>query len=328
MANVHIAIKTLQAIDRMINLDQGAAFRQWGGRVLPHIGDAYRADEEPFRSHMGASLLGGECGRAIWYSFRWATKGDHSGRILRLFNRGHLEEGRFIAALLTISCQVIQQDENGKQFRISFADGHGGGSGDGVIIDVPDLAPGTPALGEFKTHGDMSFIELAGPLKEWRLHVEDPDKNPFKGKGVREAKFEHYVQMQLYMRKMGLAVALYVAVNKNTDDLYAELVPLDSIIADQFLERGEKLVPMETPPEKINKSPGFFKCRFCDHRPVCHLKQAPAVNCRTCQHIQRGPNGTWECTQPDYVAETGITTLPKEVQFTGCTRYEKSKVYE
>ena len=324
MAKVFIAINTLQAIDRMINLDQGAAFRQWEGRVLPHIGDAYRADEEPFRSHMGASLLGQECGRAIWYSFRWATKGDHSGRILRLFNRGHLEEGRFIAALLTIGCQVIQQDANGKQFRISFGDGHGGGSGDGVIIGCPDLQADTAALAEFKTHGDSSFIELAGPLKEWRLHVEDPIKNPFLGKGVREAKFEHYVQMQLYMRKMGLAIAIYIACNKNTDDLYAEIVTLDTIIADQFFERGEKLVPMETPPEKINKSAGFYKCRFCDHRPVCHLKQAPAVNCRTCQHIQQRGNGEWHCTCPF----NDIRLLSKEQQFAGCADYEKSKVYE
>jgi len=318
MGNVTIALKTLQQIDRMIHEDQGARYRGWLGKVMPHIGDAYRTDEDGHRTHMGASLLGQECARAIWYNFRWATKSNFDGRLLRLFNRGHLEEARFIAALLMVGCEVFQQDANGKQYRISFADGHAGGSGDGVALHLPDLPQGTAALCEFKTHGEKSFIELAGDLKAWRSHVEG--KGPFLGKGVREAKTEHYVQMQLYMRKMGLPVALYAAVNKNTDDLYMELVPLNSELADQFLARGEKLVWMDQPPEKLNASPGFFKCRFCDHKPVCHLKAAPDRNCRTCVYSDPAPGAKWTCRLHDSVIE-------KDVQLTGCKDYEVSRIY-
>lgn len=289
---VYPATKTLQAIDAAIAADQGAAYRGWLGKVIMHIGDAYRDQNEGHRTHMGASLLGGECPRSIWYGFRWATKSNFGGRLLRLFNRGHLEEARFIAILLTIGCQVYQQDENGKQYRISFAEGHAGGSGDGVVIGLPDLEPNQPALCEFKTHNDKSFKKL-------------------KEVGVREAKFEHYVQMNLYMRKMGIPVALYMAVNKNDDDLYAEIVPMNSEIADQFIDRGTKLVWMELPPEKLNKSPGFFLCKWCNHRDVCHLNAKPDTNCRTCVHSKPVADAKWFCTLHN-------KELTKEDQFAAC----------
>src|SRR3546814_7080313 len=64
------------------------------------------------------------------------------------------------------------------------------------------------------------------------------------------AKPEHYTQMQLYMRKMGLTVALYVAVCKNTDDLYMEIIYLNPEYADQYLDRGDMLVWRETRSEE------------------------------------------------------------------------------
>lgn len=315
---VRIAHETLKAIEEKIQADQGAKFRMHLGQVIPHIGDAYRSEEESFRSHLGASILGGECGRAIWYSWRWVTKAKFPARILRLFNRGHLEEARFIALLLLVGAEVYQQDANGKQFRISFADGHGGGSGDGVAINLPGFQPGNPTLLEFKTHGEKSFIELAGKLDDWRKHVENPQKYPFTGKGVRDAKFEHYVQMNVYMRKMGIPVALYGAVNKNTDDLYLEIVVLDFAIADQFIARGENLIATQEPPDRLSESPGFWKCRFCDHRQVCFRLPGATVerNCRTCIYSQPASDGTWLCGKYDSV-------IPMETQVTGCQSYEK-----
>lgn len=300
MSNIVLATKTLEAIEDVVFKDQGATYRGWLGKVIGHVGDAYRDTEESFRSHLGASLIGKICAREIWYGFHWATKPSFSGRMLRLFNRGHLEEARFLALLLSIGCQVYQQDEHGKQFRIRAEGGHFGGSGDGVVIGLPDLAPGTPALVEFKTHGEKSFKELAS-------------------KGVQEAKFEHYIQMQVYMRKMGLAVALYLAVNKNNDELYGEIVTLDVIIADQFLDRAAKIIWMTSPPAMINKSVGWFDCKFCDQKPVCKMKKEPEVNCRTCDFSLPAEDAQWHCGKTN-------SMIPKEVQLVGCESYIKSSV--
>lgn len=305
---VHRATKTLQAISQAIEADQGGKFRQFLEKVIPHMGDAYRGEDSPFRKHLGASVLGTECGRAVWYGFRWATVPHFDARMLRLFNRGHLEEARFIAMLLTIGVQVWQQDENGKQFRISGVGGHFGGSGDGIGMGIPDLPPDLAALLEFKTHNDNSFKELSA-------------------KGVREAKFEHYVQMQTYMRKMGLTVALYMAVNKNNDEIWAELVYLDPAFADQFIDRARVIILAKEPPSKIGKSVAWFGCKWCDHKTVCHLGGAPARNCRTCVHSLPSEDGCWECTCPDVKVEAEAQgwedpiVLDKAAQLAACNHY-------
>lgn len=297
-----LATLTMKAINETIERDQGASFRGWLGKVIPHIGDAYRAEDGGHRSHMGASVIGGDCARAIWYGFRWATKKKFDARILRLFNRGHLEEARFIALLLMIGCEVYQQDKDGNQFRIHDAGGHFGGSGDGVVIGLPDLAPGQTAVAEFKTHSEKSFKDV-------------------QAKGVRESKFEHFVQMNVYMRKMGIACALYMAVNKNTDEIHAEIVHLDVSVADQFIDRGRVLVFEVQPPKKLSDSPGYYKCRFCDHRPVCQLKAKPDRNCRTCRYSVAVEDGTWSCGLKH-------TTIDKVLAQTGCSEYDVSGVYE
>lgn len=298
---IYQATKTLLAIEECIRADQGSSFRGWLGKVIPHIGDAYRQNDDPFRSHMGASQIGNDCPRQIWYGFRWAMAPKFSGRALRLFNRGHLEEARFIAMLLMIGVKVYQQDEKGNQFRVSDAGGHFGGSGDGIAVGVPDLDPETQALCEFKTANDKSFKAM-------------------KKSGVKESKFEHYVQMNVYMRKMGIAVALYMVVNKNDDELYAELVPLDAEIADQYVNRGVKLVYADVEPERINNSPGWYQCKWCDFRPVCHLGQKPETNCRTCQYANPMEDGTWKCKnfESDFYG-----TIDKQRQLLGCNKYRR-----
>lgn len=344
--NITLAYRTLEAIERHVRADQGATFRGHLAKVMPHIGDAYRAEKETFRTHLGSSVIGRPCLREIWYGFHWATPSDHEGRMQRLFNRGHMEEGRFIALMLTIGVQVFQQDANGKQFRISEFGGHFGGSGDGVVIDIPDLAPGQAALSEFKTHNDKSFIKLAG--KNWGKFLASAlDKSlpaeVFEGEGVRAAKYEHWIQMQTYMRKMGLAVAIYFAVNKNDDHIYAELVQLDSRAADGAVERARQVIISSGAPSKIpNASPGWHVCRFCDHRPVCHKigGAVPARNCRTCIHaepvLEGNFAGRWQCNNKErqmtmlFGPKPGISSpgedfsLTKERQLIGCNLYSKN----
>lgn len=320
-----LATNTMKAVVDAINADGGNSFRLWEGRVIPHLGDAYRADEDSFRSHLGASVIGGPCDRALWYSWRWAHKGKPTGkakeaddagyaRMVRLWNRGHLEEGRFIALLLMIGVQVYQQDEKGNQFRVSFFGGHMGGSGDGVLLGVPDVPPGVPCLGEFKTHSDESFKEL----------VE---------KGVRLAKPEHYVQMQIYLRGMGLVYALYVAVNKNTDELHMEIVQYDGETDARFLERGRRIIfSMTAQPRMRSASPTFWKCKYgCDMAPVCWQTVQPARNCRTCQFVEFNEDGSVRCTnetQHEIRNWPGVVPLDKPAQLAGCELYQLAQVFK
>jgi len=292
----YLAEQTLKAIEDAINADQGSSFRYFSGQILPQIKDAYDPDNTPFRSHLGASLIGGTCDRALWYGFRWYFVPNHQGRLVRLFNRGHLEEGRFIAALMTIGVQVYQSDANGKQYRISDCDGHFGGSTDGIAIGIPEY-PQHYVLTEYKTHGEKSFKKL-------------------QSEGLKAAKFEHFVQMQTYMNKLNIDIGLYLAVNKNTDELYGEFIELNRNIAQIYTERASSIIHARTPPKKINKSPAWYECKFCDFKDICHNGAQPAVNCRTCMWSIPVENAEWQCLKYN-------CKLTKEQQLMGCQTWEQ-----
>lgn len=293
---MRLATKTMLAIEDALQKDQGSSFREHLGNLMPLANDAYSTKEDPWRDHLGASVIGRECARELWYSFRWTTLKKFDGRMLRLFNRGHLEEPRFIAMLLMIGCQVWPTDADGTQIRISGHKGHFGGSLDGVAQGIPDL-PDIPVLTEFKTHSEKSFLKL-------------------KDDGVMSAKWEHFVQMQMYMGKMTLTWALYAAVNKNTDELHLELVQFDRAQYERYLDRSVKLIEAKEPPPKINESPGWFKCKFCDHADVCHGAGIPARNCRTCVYSQPVDNGKWLCHLKPEPAD-----ISSAAQRVGCDAY-------
>lgn len=316
MSSPVIAHATLKAIEDAINVDGGARFRTLLRPLMPLAEDAYRGEDSPFRKHLGASLIGRECAREAWYGFRWASKPSFPARILRLFNRGHLEEPRMVALMQLIGCTVWQFDAEGKQYKIADHNGHFGGSIDCALQGIPEFPLPTPILGEFKTHGDKSFVKLAG--KNWRAHRSNPTKQPFDGEGVRKTKFEHYVQMQLYMGKMGLPWALYLAVNKNDDELYAELVEYDLAICEAFTRRAADVIRAIDPPAKISNDPAWFTCKMCNRNDICHRKATPARNCRTCFHSSPGQNGDWICDHDEQIA----TTLDEAAQLRGCNLYE------
>jgi len=232
-----------------------------------------------FRRHLGASLIGHPCSRYGWYVFRWAKAVRHRARLLRLFDRGELKEQRFVRWLRDAGVHVVTHDPNtGKQYRVSDHDEHFGGSLDAALFDTPDF-PATWVLGEFKTHNAKSFKELTQ-------------------KGVKAAKFQHYVQMQIYMHYTGMPFAIYFAICKDDDALHIEVVEYAPEVAEMYIERAGKIIRSTVPPERVaNASPGWFLCSWCDFKDICFDDAPMAVNCRTCKYSSPREQGTWACQQ-------------------------------
>ena len=247
------------------------------------------------RPHLGASEIGRPCDRALWYSFRWATKKQFPGRILRLFDTGFREEARFLEELRGIGVEVYDRDPVTKlQHRFSAVDGHFGGSCDAIARGLPE-APKTWAVVEFKTHGAKSFSDLT--------------KN-----GVEESKPEHYAQMQVYMGLAELDRALYLAVNKDTDELHSEWIHFDKDVFAALLQRAEKIIRADEPPLGISTDPAWWQCKFCDHSEVCFAQKAGAKNCRTCVHSTPAADAKWTCAAQK-------RELPVAEQRIGCRQH-------
>ena len=277
MAKVVIASKLLALISNTISNDQGASFRQALETIIPKMDDAYRGHDDPFRSHLGASLIGKKCKRELAYGFKWTKIPSFESRILRLFNRGHLEEARFIAMLIAAGIDVWYETEDGGQFRVIDIEGHFGSALDGIVRGVPDM-PLVPMYAEFKTHNDKSFKSLVN-------------------NGVEKGKNQHFIQTQMCMYSYKLEYALYMAVNKNDDTLYAEIIKYDPKIAEWYLKSAREIIYNDTLPERISESPGWYECKFCDFRVNCHSLVIPEINCRTCSHSKPLDTGgaSWKC---------------------------------
>lgn len=307
-----IALDVLRAIDAAIAKDDGATFRMNLRKWISLAEDAYRGKEDSHRTHLGASEIGERCERKLWYGFRWAYARTQIPRMVRLLNRGHLEEARFAALLETMGLAVATQDKLGKQFKLSLLDGNYGGSCD-CLLAWPNSQ--TLIIGEFKTHNRDSFEELAGPLKEWRAYVNGPDNPAFTGKGVRLSKPKHYAQAQVYRAGFQAQATLYIAVCKDTDDLYAEWITDDGQAVGAATGKATRVIAAAMPPPKINASPGWHECRFCDARGICHNGAEPERNCRTCKHGWPYKDGIWLC-----MLREGMR-LAKQQQLIGCPQH-------
>lgn len=237
---------------------------------------AYEAAAESWDS-LGISVgeANTECDRALWYAFRWCTPLEKfSGRMLRLFETGNIEEDRLVADLERIGVDVY-----GQQDKIRLVGSHVRGKCDGKAMNVPE-APKTEHLLEFKSSNAKGMKEI---IK----------------KGCNEAKPLHYGQCQLGMHAFGLSRCLYLVSCKDDDTLYAERIEYDADFTLRLLARLERIINSPEPPSRLSDNPEFFGCMFCKHKPICHEGGWPRVTCRSCLHAtpEMGGDCHWSCAR-------------------------------
>lgn len=283
-------------------------------------------DEE--RAHLGGSLIGDDCQRKLWYGFRWCGGEKPTPRLKRLFDRGHKEEDRFIDYLTGIGCKVYPFDisyrllieptaneyivinENEPvyaeldsmgavdvsddpkhikcandlgitfpiQWRVSAVQGHFGGSLDGKGYLPENYPIKEQILFEFKTHNDSSFQKL-------------------KKEGMKLSKPQHYAQCCTYGYLMKLNYVCYVAVNKNDDEIYIEVVELNHRTGEMLVLKAEKIIISQEPPPRMNENPNFWLCKMCAYRHICHAEGKPEQNCRSCKYAVPTTDKQWFCNK-------------------------------
>jgi len=246
--------------------------------------------EQGHRNHLGASELGEECWRKLWYGFRWVKLDWHDGRMMRLFNVGHSAEPRFVSYLRGIGFEVKEFDTDGKQFRISGAMGHYGGSLDG-LCKAPShyqLSEDIVFLNEFKTNGTGKGFD----------EVED--------KGVAKAKPKHYSQMSQYGYKYGIKYAIYMIENKNDSNITIKIVELDWNLGAQLEKKANDIIFSKEAPPRISENKSFFNCKYCHLAGICHDGEKPEKNCRSCRNAMPTENAEWKCSLHGIIPEDFI----------------------
>jgi hypothetical protein len=306
--------------------------------VVQRIDAAVQAKEalQKPRGHLGASEVGKPCARAVWYSFRRVHTVKHTGRMLRLFARGHREEDVVLLylrqagitvrdyskrlclyppsqtyVLLEWDEEVVDElddvSENAGHIaqaaargqgpdQWEFKDGHFSGSGDGKVVS------GMP---QCLTLGDGLWECKTSNEKRFKL---------VKAKGVVQTNPTHFVQMQMYMHYLGLRWALYMVVNKNDDEMHSEVILYKPEVAQYYVDRAKGIIAQNFAPPKIANSASWWQCRFCDFADVCHHGAPAKVNCRSCTHASATAGRTWACAL--HKAE-----IPLDFQLKGCSQW-------
>jgi len=219
-------------------------------------------DRQAERQYLGASRLGVACERALQYEVAKAPVDpdrDTEGRMLRIFRRGHVIEDCMVTWLRDAGFDLRTRKVDGEQFGFSALDGRLQGHVDGVIVGGPE-GFGYPALWENKCLGAKSWRELV----KNRLVVAKPIY------AAQVALYQAYLELHEHP-------ALFTAVNADTMEIYAELVPFDAELAQRMSDRAVKVISATEAGELLPRSfsePTHFECRMCPWQDRCWRTQA------------------------------------------------------
>lgn len=213
--------------------------------------------QQTARCYLGASRLGVSCERALQYEFAQASVDygrETQGRILRIFERGHVNEESMVAWLRGAGFDLLTHKADGEQFGFSVADGRLQGHIDGVFVGGPE-GFAYPALWENKCLGSKSWRDL----EKNRLAVSKP---------------VYAAQLAMYQAYLDLHEnpAIFTAVNADTMEIYAELVPFDAALAQRMSDRAAKVITATEVSELLPRSfaeQTHFECRMCAWQDRC-----------------------------------------------------------
>lgn len=213
------------------------------------------------RSYLGASRLGVACERALQFEFAQAPVDygrDIQGRILRIFERGHVNEECMVGWLQDAGFDLRTHKADGEQFGFSVADGRLQGHIDGVFVGGPE-GFAYPALWENKCLGAKSWRDL----EKNRLAISKPVY------AAQVALYQAYLELHEHP-------AIFTAVNADTMEIYTELVPFDAALAQRMSDRAVKVITATEAGELLPRAfadQTHFECRMCAWQDRCWRTQ-------------------------------------------------------
>jgi hypothetical protein len=235
-----------------------AAVCDAGIRINTLIDAALEAEHrsKPARDYLGGSRIGEPCARRLAYEVTLTPVDDgkaFDGARLRISDAGHRFEDLTIRWLQAAGFDLRTRNKDGRQFGFSVASGRLRGHIDRAIVTGPDVGIAWPALFEHKALKQSSWTDLV----KW---------------GLRRSKPIYFAQCQIYMAYMQLEFALLTAMNKDTQELYHEVVHFDPSGAQRLSDKAADIlraIEAEELPPRIATAADFYLCRMCPYARRC-----------------------------------------------------------
>src|ERR1043166_4382663 len=200
-------------------------------------------DDKRTRDYIGASGIGAECLRQIWYEFKGFEAEQVPTKTRRTWAIGRHLEGLILDWLTEAGVEIVRTWDDLVSEGMPFFKGH---------LDSVWIKKGKAfAIIEIKTAKDASF-------------------NIFVKKGLRTWNPQYYAQLQSYMGMSGIHTAYILVLNKDSSDIADELVTFDEAFYQKLREKATMVANAHVPPPKINGSPLWYQCKMCKFNKICH----------------------------------------------------------
>lgn len=199
---------------------------------------------EPHRNYIGASSIGNNCSRALWYAYHDIERIPMDARRKRTLNIGKNLEVMLIREMVEAGMILQVGSEDLSNLSLNQFQGHV----DAIWKNPPHAKE---AIIEIKTAKDSSFrVFQKNGLKRWY---------PI-----------YYAQVQAYMGMSGIHNAYVIALNKDTSELHDEHINFLPFYYEKLVEKAKTITELDSPPARVNESPLFYQCKTCDFRKTCH----------------------------------------------------------
>ncbi len=241
------------------------------------------------RSYLGLSSWGDDCGRKLWYRFRWVAPERFPADVLRKFADGHRTEDIRAADLrLVDGIELHTHTESGGQFGVVALGGHVRGHMDGAILGLLQ-APKSWHVWEHKTCDEKQVKALEKAI------AEHGEKN-----ALQHWNATYFAQAQGYMGLTGMKRHYMTVDSSGGRRTVSCRTEFQAQAFNGLMDRARQIVESPVPLEKLSSTPTFYKCKWCNFSDLCHGSKKPAVSCRTCAHstpeIGDDDSGTWTCS--------------------------------
>lgn len=218
--------------------------------ILDEIDKVILSEKRLHRKYIGASSIGSECDRKLWYRFKGYPE-ELSALALRRFEDGFSVEDRIINWIKQIDgIQLWDKDENGEQYGFSALDGRFKGHYDGVI----------------KMDGTTYMLEIKASTKLPEL-VKLKEKFP-EDMVLKEWNFEYYAQAMVYCHYANIKNHMLICADAGGRKLETIITPSNNTFAEALTVKAERIADSVFPPEK-NGTKNFWKCKMCPFYKEC-----------------------------------------------------------
>jgi hypothetical protein len=195
------------------------------------------------RDYIGASIIGSDCLRQIWYQFNGAPVEDVPSKIRRTWDIGRTLESTILGWVKEAGIDLTFAWDDLEAKYAPYFKGH---------VDAVWMKDAEPfAIIEAKTAKDSSF-------------------NKFVKSGLRVWNPQYYAQVQSYMGMSEIHLAYIIVLNKDSSDISDEMVEFDEEFYQGLINKAKMIVRAEMPPPRVNGSPLWYQCKLCKFNKECH----------------------------------------------------------